>query len=159
VNFLKSILVAVSAIVLVACGGGSDSPSTGAIDKYVGTWVSNCDSLRERNYVTITKASDTVLNYSIEYRQWSDAGCTTGMSVLPDSATGTLTFTGTKTVGADTVDKYVQVVVGVGVIQSGTFNEIVKFSGASFQLGDSEGVLDSEQYPTALDPSEIYFKQ
>jgi hypothetical protein len=169
----KLLLISISSAFLVACGGGNSSatsptsagdsstPSTSAIDKYVGTWVSACDSFQERNYVTITKASETVLNYSIVYRQWSDASCTTGMTVLPESASGTMTANGTKTIGADTLDKFIQVVVGVGGITSGTFNQVVKFSATQFQLGntDSGAPLDAQGYPNQLDPAEIYIKQ
>ena len=91
------VLVATAVVALVsACGGGgggdgdssggttdggsvTPAPTAAAADKYVGTWTMSCASFgaeSESETLTISKASDTVLNVEFVLRTYAGSGCT-----------------------------------------------------------------------------------
>ncbi len=131
-----------------------------AIDKYVGTWLGECDTtFRERTRFVASKSSDTVASFSALTTQYSDTACSTNASTV-DTTTGTFTLNGTKTVGADTVDK-IDVSANSSSTGSVSYKDVIKFTPTQFQLGntDSGAPLDLQGYPNQLDPKETYVKQ
>lgn len=148
-NILKSCFFAVSAAVLVACGGGDDTePSTAStVDKYIGTWSDACDK-GSQVVLTVTKTSDTVANVKSVITDYSDASCTVS-PVVYETITGTMTIVGSKAIsGGITVDKIDSNVVST-IDGAATGKEIIKVSGNQLETG-TDAPLDAEGYPNQL---------
>lgn len=162
----NTLLASVALATLAACGGGGgsdgDSNANGAsaagIDKYVGSWQSNCISetvsteqgpvtASARLFVTNTKVSDTVLSVVTGSKGYLGSTCS-GTAYYSDDAlsTETATLTGTGTVGGQSVDKFSY----AGT--DGNYLNIAQLSGGKLYLGSDED-LDASGYPTALDTS------
>ncbi|HEY8356441.1 MAG TPA: hypothetical protein VIL30_03170 [Ramlibacter sp.] len=96
----------VAAVLVVGCGGGSDSPADPApaaaalADKYVGTWAScsRSGTTFTREVVTFAKSSNTELTGRLVERTSTDAACTgtlssTGLSAFPTFVNPQITST------------------------------------------------------------------
>jgi hypothetical protein len=158
-------LVAVTAT-LAACGGGGDSAApavalpANTADKYIGSWGSCGVSTGAPNGVlstrlefVFTKTSETVLTMSLNGARFTAANCEGDVeSTFTGIAIGTVTLNGTKTVGADTVDRLNFVSVAKDIPQfDGSFKDIGLVSGNTLKLGVRSGAsLDADGYPTAL---------
>jgi len=154
--------------VLAACGGGggggdgttlggSTDGSTGGttasavVDKYVGTWVlcRGTGSMgSEREDLTLVKASDTTVNFSSTDAGYASTDCS-GAVTTSQTDTGTATFVGSETLGADTVDK-------IDIVQNGsTIRQVIVIrADGKFYSGvdaGSGGPVDANGYPTTLE--------
>ena len=128
-------------------------PEASPVDKYVGTW-SHCfteGTGSARDTFTIVKTGTfTGSSTGTDTRYASSATCSGAATSSKATSGNTITWRGTKTLGADTVDKIELVEQGVlgktvVVIKNGLL-----FTGRDVRDG---GSLDSEGYPTSLDPN------
>ncbi len=161
---------------LAACGGGENSsattptiPTTSAAEKYVGTWLSDCDTFTERTRLVITKTSEKSLRIVGTTTDFGAANCaSTNNPVVVLTVDATVSLVGTKTIGTDTVDTITAVATvtqttdttePVGTVKN--FQDVLKFSGNQLQTGDTDPAApkDPSGFPTRLDPSQIYIKQ
>lgn len=144
-------------------GGGTNTATASAVDKYVGTW-SHCVQdgttfLLDR--MTITKTGDTTASLTYSGTWYAQAGCT-GTVTDRDGGTGTATIRGQKTVGGQSVDMVEYVEVGI----QNPFREIltVKADGRLYtgvERADSDTcrpTATDDCYPTALS-NEGFVKQ
>jgi hypothetical protein len=151
----------------VACGGGGDDAAPAAnADKYVGSWgicepVTGATNgvLSGRTSFVFAKTSSTALSMSLDYTFYKAASCAGAIfSTAAGVATGTVTLNGTKTVGADTVDRLNFVSTSKDIPElNGSFKDIGFITGNTLKLGASSAA-DAEGYPTALDSS-VFTKQ
>ena len=163
---MKSITRFVPALAVLAlvtaCGGGgssSDAPATPtptppvvATDssRYVGTWA-QCHSTgattSARETIVITAPSATTVAFTQTETTYASLNCA-GAAAATTTSTGTGVFVGTKTVGADTVDK-------VNVTQRTTTNkQILLVTATTLKTGkgaNDGGVVDADGYPTTLE--------
>lgn len=148
---------------LTACGGGGGddgaTPSGGpTVDRYVGTWVTACQSGTGRSgqgRLTITSLGTDKVKTVLAGVVYTSSDCTGASQVIPNTTEETEnTFVGTKTVSGKLTDK---VLIKAG---SDTSKEVVFNDGTNLILGDDTGATDSEGYPTALstDP-DLAFKR
>jgi hypothetical protein len=142
---------------LTACGGGGggdgDDLTAASIAKYVGTWRScvPAGANSELDLLTITKTSETTGTFSSTQTTHAGAGCT-GAATDAVTESGSLTWSGTKTVGTETVDK-LDLAVGTqtqkqiaAVHADGSFH-------TGIPVGEPGSNPDAEGYPGALDPN------
>jgi len=151
---------------LASCGGGGDDApaaasttpdatpgSSAQLSSFAGTWV-GCFSegtTSERETLVFTQQGADTFSAVSTGAHYAGAGCT-GTVTSTSSESGTVTFTGTKTIGADTVNKFIFTASGsqptknVALVQ-GT-NPVTLTFGKEVQDG---GVLDAEGYPTTLE--------
>ncbi|NJM43573.1 MAG: hypothetical protein HC858_05600 [Brachymonas sp.] len=117
-HWAKVMLAISIAVVLTACGGGSDGgsqqpntpPATPeALAKYQGTWIAGCEpdtttstSEIETIVFTVVGANLSAVSKTDYYSGTSCAG--SAFASVTDLASS-VSFSGTKTVGTDTVDK------------------------------------------------------
>ena len=162
---LLSILTSAAALtILAACGGGggdSTAVATGAgagttpgdASRYLGTW-SGCTSFgtsSEKETVVITPQAAEIFAVNFTDVKFAAPACA-GPASSTTTGTGTVALSGTKTIGADTVDKGI-------VTQAGQAAEkqvfLVKGTGPvtlSFgRPGGEGGPVDAEGYPNTLD--------
>jgi hypothetical protein len=171
---LKTLLVsALVSTFLVACGGGgstaSVSTNASAVDKFVGSWLSNCDAFNERTRLTITKLSDTTFRVISATTDFGAANCaTTNNPQIVLTVEATVTLDGTKTIAGTVVDKLNLVAVvtqttdntqPVGTTM--TLKDVVKSSATQLEFGntDTTASKDADGFPNLLDPAETYIKQ
>jgi hypothetical protein len=163
-KFSKVVFLTVATATLVACGGGGGSSSPAAtadvVDKYVGTWVacvaSGASSIKETNIEV--KANTTTLSYTFIQESFSNTTCSGVANAGTYTETGTINFVGTKTVGADTVDKVVGTIITPAASAS-TAKSISLVSGNTLRIGTDSSPDDAEGFPTALDTVYVYIKQ
>jgi hypothetical protein len=196
---LNQLAAALAASLLVsACGGGGDSAATGtpadpgpdtgnqpaASAKYVGSWTSPCGEseyssvaapgvpLKSTGTLTLTRATDTVLNLVLVESLYATADCSGSALQLPHAQTGnTLTIAGAATVGGKPVEKIIirLAPINSGIISGGNIThngvllpgdyftrsklakDIVYIEGNLMTMGDA--TEDTEGYPIALDPT------
>ena len=179
-----SILASVVALaVLAACGGGGDS-STGTtgttssggttgtasgsgatgttataavVDKYQGTWVgcfaTNPGSGKE--VITIAKTSDTTVSFSYVDTAYASTDCS-GTGTAAGNGSGTVVLNGTKTIGADTVDK--------GTVTEGnkpSEKQVFLVKGTApvtlttGRTAADGGAVDADGYPTTMNTNSL----
>jgi hypothetical protein len=151
------------AALLTACGGSDDNGGGGAgLDKYLGSWtqcVSTGGTSSERETLLITQGTGGNLAFTDNTTAYAGSGCT-GTITSAVAATGTLAFTGTKTIGGETVDK---AIISAGAPEKQVL--LVRGAGTANAtltpgLTASEGgVLDADGYPTALSATAVFSKQ
>jgi hypothetical protein len=148
--------------VLAGCGGGGDGdgdrlfngltpPASAALEKYVGTWR-NCAPVgadSELDTITITRTGETTANFSSTLTTHTGAGCT-GTATASGAESGSITWSGTKTIGTETVDK-IDILMGTksekqvaAVRADGTFH-------TGIPVGETGSNPDAQGYPGALD--------
>lgn len=139
-----------------APAGPATSNTADVVDKYVGTWIScvpdAVGTRSNKNTTVITKSSATsmVLNYKFE--NFTNATCSGTATGTPMTARDRNDFIGTKTIGADTVDKFEQ----TDLLNSlPVYKQILLIKGNKFIFGAGFAAKDADGYPVALDP-EIY---
>lgn len=163
-NRLTVLLSACALTLATACGGGGDTTATtttttatpsdttataSAVDKYVGSW-SGCFARGTgsgRETLTITKTGETTGSFTFSGSAYASADCS-GASTGSETGSGTATFKGTKTIGADTVDKIDSLEASVVEKQVLLIKNGQLVSGVSAADG---GSVDSEGYPNTLD--------
>jgi len=127
--------------------------SSAQLSSFAGTWV-GCFSegtTSERETLVFTQQSADTFSAASTAAHYAGAGCT-GTVTRTSSESGTVTFTGTKTIGADTVNKFIFTKPGsppsknVALVK-GT-NPVTLTFGKDAENG---GVLDAEGYPTTLE--------
>lgn len=166
-NSIIRFVPALAVLALVtACGGGGGSsdatatPSTTtptptpvvATDssRYAGTWAlcrSSGATSSERETLAFTATSATTLAFTETNTAFASLNCA-GAAGTTKTNTGTASFTGTKTVGTDTVDK---VIVTQG---TQTQKQIVLVTATTLRTGkaaEDGGVVDADGYPTTLE--------
>ena len=158
-------LVAMTAT-LAACGGGGSAAPTpvvaaDVVDKYVGTWlacVPNASGARSyKDVVVITKSSATSLIADGKYEDFANASCSGTPTSAPMISKDREDFKGTKTIGADTVDKFEETDL---LVSSPAYKQIILISGNKLILGAGFAAKDADGYPVALDPATYaYTKQ
>ncbi len=148
---------------LAGCGGGGGAPGSGsatggtvgaAFDKYVGTWsaciANSSGSGSHLQSIAFAKTGDTAGTFSTTRLDYPVAGCTG--TATTTSATGIVQLTGTKTIGAATVDEAV-LTQGANAPQQ----QVLLVSGttpATLAMGVAAadgGPVDANGYPTTLD--------
>jgi hypothetical protein len=177
--------VAAAVALLGACGGGGDSTATtsstasgttestgnttgttpaaapSVADKYAGTWAAcfpeGTGSSRET--VTLTKTSDTSAGFTFAGSGFASTNCS-GTATNSESASGNIVWAGTKTIGADTVDK--------GIVTEGTPPQTEKqvflvrgtapVTLVTGRIAEDGGTVDADGYPNALD-TRVLIKQ
>lgn len=159
-NSSPLLAVLLTALSLLGCGGGSSSASSGtdSSDKYVGTWkrcnvypvVPPSGFLAYSDRLVITKVSAASYNSAGDKFDHTDAACTSaGTPIVGDSGATVFTITGTKTVGANTVDTLTYP-VGTGPLAKDI--AYVNPAGPTLQLGSNSAGVDANGFPNALDP-------
>lgn len=154
---LTAVVSSLSWLFLTSCGGGGGSgpASAGnpaiaaAVDKYVGTWV-NCFPLgfaSERETLVISKQDNVTGAFTATTTGFADANCA-GQAGASSTEVGTLSFSGAKTIGSDTVEKLIVTIGGVAQKQV-----IGLSSGGTLVLGLSAsegGTVDADGFPNRL---------
>jgi hypothetical protein len=159
-NFLKLGLIAASMAVLAACGNGGGNAGGGGngvvspADKYVGAWDSACDTSNERVFLTFTKQSDTVLAYTSSAKHYASPNCTGSTTPVSSDVSLIFTLVGTKTLGADIVDK---VILASGV--NPEEKNLIQLANNQLQFGDAALDLDAEGFPNRLDTTIFFIKR
>lgn len=166
-KFIKLAVLPIVAVTLLACGGGgggSSAPVAVAVvavvvaDKYIGTWaacVATAASNTKETFV-FAKTSATSSSYIFKQDSYPNSTCAGTPNPGTFTETGTIIYSGTKTIGTDTVDKFdISVVTpsassnkGIGIV-----------SGSTLKLGDNSGALDANGYPNTYDSVYVYTKQ
>ena len=155
---------ALSVLALVACGGGGTSVTTPAVaadasDKYVGVWT-RCfpykgtvpsGNLAYSDKLTITKVSATSYKGDLVKLDHSDTACASAGVVIPgDGGATVFTITGTKTIGADTVDTVTSLAGGGALVARNVI--YVNLAGPTLQVGDASSTLDAAGFYNGLEP-------
>ncbi len=170
------------ATLLASCGGGGDDApaaaaaapaptsatpapvtttpvaavgSSAQLSSFAGTWV-GCFSegtTSERETLVFTQQGADTFSAASSATHYASTGCA-GAVTRTSSESGTVTFTGTKSIGTDTVNKFIFTKAGSPpsknvALVSGT-NPVTLTFGKEAQDG---GVLDAEGYPTTLQSS------
>ncbi len=148
-----------SAVALTACGGGSDGGSSDPIDKYIGSW-GNCyvsGAASAKVVATFTKTSAATGNYSLVANGYASTNCS-GAVAASSTDTGTAVLQGSKTIGAETVDKVI-----FTSRTDGPAKQVVVVRGQQqLLLGRAAvdgGPVDADGYPTTLDTSFVFIRQ
>jgi hypothetical protein len=173
-------LVAMTGLLAACGGGGSPAPAPvsapvaqpDAVDKYIGTW-GTCywgAGLGSRtswtHSMTLTKTSATSATLTIK-RQGSYANDICSGSLMlplttPLTATGSITITGQKQIGSDTVDTMDYLITESTIMilpANKRFKDIAMVVGTTLKGGDDTSSLDTGGYPTALDSVDVLIKQ
>jgi len=172
----KHLALAAVALALSACGGGGEDSgastatalsSVAAADKYVGSWLSDCQdspveldtaagvALKETYRLTFTKTADNQLTYAYVNDIYPSAGCT-GTPLASNTInvpTNTFTIDGTAVVGADVVDKVTVHRGNVGGIAAGG-HLVVKHL---VYPGDYFTIVKTYKDITLIDGTHLYF--
>jgi hypothetical protein len=166
-KFQNLVFLGFAAAALVACGGGggSTAPAVAAAavaadvaDKYVGTWsvcVANTASNIKETLV-FTKTSATSASYTFKQDTYPNSTCAGAPNPGTYNESGTLIYSGTKAVGADTVDKFD---ISVVTPSASTNKDIGTVSGTTLKLGNNSAALDANGYPNTFDTVYVYNKQ
>jgi hypothetical protein len=172
---MKNLILTLSglsvAVLLAACGGGGgvdDSAAAasatatvtatatpGGVDatRYAGAWGS-CSSIgngaSEQESIVITATSASSFDFIDTTTSYAAPGCAGAAGAITKSTSGTVVFTGTKTVATDTVD--------AGILTQGTDSRKQIFLATATtittgRMAQDGGVLDADGYPTTLDPN------
>jgi hypothetical protein len=151
---------------LAACGGGGgDATPASAADKYVGTWT-NCvvtpasaanAASSTRDLVTFNKNSTGGLDITDVYTYYTNDKCA-GTGMPEPTVTGNIIFTGTKTIGSDTVDK---VTLTVTAPRAQTKKDILLVKNGILNNGNTDlaALLDTEGYPDTMNAAPALVKQ
>ncbi len=154
ISSLASVLVLA---LLAGCGGSDDQDLT----RYIGTWATctpGTGTATEKETITLGPQSGNTLQLLSSTSIYLGPNCTGTSTILPPVA-GTVAFNGTKTIGAEVVDKVV-------VTHEGTSNKDVlvvrSVSALTLLTGlgpDQGGAVDAEGYPVALDNNTVFARQ
>lgn len=161
---------------LTACGGGSDDPapagsstttappatttpstpttSAGTAAKYAGTWggcFSTGATTSRRETLVLTQTGPETASFAFSETNYAQLACA-GAAGTTSADSGTVTFVGTKTIGADTVD--------MANITQGTAiqKQVFLLSGTSLKFGKQAGdggALDANGYPTTYETNPL----
>lgn len=157
-------------VVLASCGGGGDdsaaaatttttttttatTPAAGDATRYAGSWGS-CSSTgsatSEKEAIIITVTSANSFAFTDTTTSYGSPGCAGAAGATTNSTSGTVVFSGTKTVGTDTVDK--------GIMTQGTNSkkQIFLATATTIRTGRTAqdgGPVDADGYPNTLDAS------
>jgi hypothetical protein len=157
---------------LTACGGGSDDPapagtstttttttttpttSAGTAAKYVGTWggcFSTGAATSRKETLVITQQGAETASFAFTETNYAQLACA-GAAGTTSTDSGTVAFTGTKTIGTDTVDQ-------ANVTQgNGTQKQVFLVSGTTLKFGKQAGdggTVDANGYPTTFDTNPL----
>jgi hypothetical protein len=150
------------AAMLTACGGSADSVNGVNLTKYLGSWI-QCSSTgpatSQAETLTISQGEGDLLAFADSTTSYASAGCT-GTVTVTVGVTGSLLFTGTTTIGGQSVDKVI-------ITENGPQMQVLLVLGegtatATLTPGipaSAGGMVDSEGYPTALSPTVVYTRQ
>ena len=141
---LMSLVLSLSAAVLMtSCGGGDDGPATTApgtstpdatvgssaqLSSFAGTYIgcfSSGTTSSEKETLVFNQQSADTFSFAGTNANYAAAGCA-GAVTGTKSSSGTFTFTGTKTIGAETVNKIIVTEAGkapfkqVALLKGGT---------------------------------------
>ena len=167
-NLMSLVLSVSAAVLMTACGGGDDGPATTAatvgssaqLASFAGTFggcfADGTKSEKETLVFTqLTADTFTVASSSNKYATAGCAGAVTGTS----SESGTVSFNGTKTIGAETVNKLTFTPTGKTPIKQVALIKGSNPITLTFGRGANDGgVVDSEGYPTTFE-SNSFTKQ
>ena len=154
---------------LTACGGGSDdikpagsttttttttTVTAGDASRYAGTWVgcfSEGPTTSSRQTLVLTQQGANSLSGASTETAFAAPSCG-GTAGVTKTSSGTIAFAGTKTIGADTVDKATITFPGKPpqkqvLLVKGTAPAMLFFGK---EPGDG-GTLDADGYPTTLE--------
>ena len=161
---LMSIVLSLSvAGLMTACGGGDDGPApTGAtvgsnaqLVSFAGTYM-GCfagGTTSEKETLVFTQQTADTFSVASSSNKYAAAGCA-GAVTGTSNETGTASFTGTKTIGAETVNKFTFTKAG-----STPSKQVALIKGSNpvtltFGKGANDGgAVDSEGYPTTFENS------
>jgi hypothetical protein len=157
-NMKKAFLIfaSFSILGLTACGGGD---SVDPIDKYIGAWegcISNAPG-SYRETLGITKENATTAKSTVVLVNYPNPGCT-GAAGEPVYKLINFNLQGTKTIGAETVDKVI--ITDFGVTDASftplsnfpsTRKDVFLIANSTFRFSPGGGgPLDAEGYPNTL---------
>lgn len=159
-------------VLLTACGGGgggaapaAPAPVADATDKYVGAW-GQCAPvvgatngvLSARSEFVFSKLSATGLLLSVNGSGYKTTNCTGAVfNTTPGVAKGSVTLNGTKTIGADTVDKMDIVLTSASVATlNGSFKDIALATFTTLKFGATTAAADAQGYPSAIDNASVF---
>jgi len=165
-TIFRTMLISATAALLVACGGGGGDSGGGTttltsastVDKYVGTWVVCVPTGGGSTSQTLTfsKTGGAALAYTFAFRAHLSSDCS-GTGALISEGTGSVVLTGTKSVGAEVVDKWIVTENGLSEkLLAVIRNSRLIFSVDRTVPGFTE---DAEGYPNTLDESSSLAKQ
>ena len=171
-NLILALAAAAVATMLAACGGGggggdadatsatatagteaagaTTSASTDIASRYAGTWggcfATGPASSRRETLVITQQGADTA-SFSFAEVNYAALDCA-GTAGATSTDAGTIAFSGTKTMGADTVDK------GIVTQADGAQKQVFLATATTLSFGREPGdggTLDADGYPTTLD--------
>lgn len=150
---VKWTVVALAVAALSACGGGRDDPlptdpSTDAVAKYVGSWISDCveeDGASAQARADFSKSSANGLTGEVIVNAYVGKSCS-GPSVRDRKVLSDLsiTLTGSSTVAGLAADQF------EGSSAQGEGKILLAVSGASLYVGDPDTPDDAKGFPTGF---------
>ena len=173
---MKNLILTLSALsvaaMLAACGGGSDADpasataaastetttatstttttETATAAKYAGTWsgcfTTGAATSRQETLVITQLTADTA-SFAFTEVNYGALACA-GTAGATSTDAGTVAFSGTKTIGTDTVDK------GIVTQADGTQKQVFLATATTLSFGrqpDDGGTPDADGYPTTFD--------
>jgi len=133
---------------------GTGVTATVTIDKYVGSWAAcipnGSGTGSHLETIAVAKTGDTSGTFTLTRLDYAIAGCTG--TATTSTSSGTLQFTGTKTIGADTVDEAIQT-EGTNPPEKQVFlvKDTAPVTLTTGVLASDGGPVDANGYPTTLD--------
>lgn len=162
---MKNLILAISglsvAVLLAACGGGGDgtadpaaATSSTTAAKYGGTWggcFSTGAASSRKETLVITPQGADIASFSFAETSYGQLACA-GAAGTTSTDTGTVAFSGTKTIGTETVDK------GIVTQAGGSQKQVFLATATTLQFGRQAGdggTPDADGYPTTFDTNPL----
>ena len=166
---LRSLMAVSACVSITACGGGDNpalpdtsvSPTSTAAAGLVGEWVGcfndGTSSEGERFvFAESNPASTNALAFTLEYKTYGSLDCS-GIATSSDTASGTLTLDGTKSIGTATAER---ITFNVTTPAPETFKQVFVIDGNFITPGEDPTTdLDAQGYPNQLDTSGKFTRQ
>lgn len=144
-----------TSLTLVACGGGGGTAPTAVdvTDKYLGSWtICTADQTNANTSIKtifdFKKINVSSISFTLVDDSYSNSTCSGTAIPGSDYGAGVANFAGTKLVGSETVDK---IDFTLATPEVKTVKDIGFYNGSGLKFGN-DALVDSNGYPTALDP-------
>lgn len=146
---------------MTACGGGDDGPATtaatvgssGQLSSFAGTYV-GCfagGTTSEKETLVFTQLTTDSFSAASSTNKYAGAACA-GAVTGTSSESGTASFTGTKTIGAETVNKFIYTPAGKTPTKQVALLKGSNPVTLTFGKGANDGgAVDADGYPTTFE--------
>ena len=154
---INSIFTALlTSLTLVACGGGGGTApaAVDVTDKYLGSWtICTADQTNAnasiKTIFDFKKINVSSISFTLVDDSYSNSTCSGTAIPGSDYGAGVANFAGTKLVGNETVDK-IDFMLATPEVKA--VKDIGFYNGSGLKFGN-DALVDSNGYPTALDPN------